>query len=197
MPHLLPDVVPQGTLGQRPQPVLDAGGGLSLRPWQATDAPGVAAAFDDPEIRHWHHRSMTPQEAATWIAETAAQWEAETDAEWAVVEADVLLGRVALRQMALAIGQAEVSYWTLPHARGRAVATRAASTVAAWALDEIGFWRLEVRHSTQNHPSCRVATRAGFRWEADLERQHIHDDGWHDVHIHTRFRSDAASGTYT
>lgn len=193
MPRLLPDVVPKGSLGNRQQPVLDAGDGLSLRPWQATDAPAVAAAFDNPEIRHWHHRSMTAREAAEWIAGTAAQWKAETDAEWAVVDGDGLLGRVALRQMALSIGQAELSYWTLPRARGRGVATRATSTVASWALEEIGFWRIEIRHSTRNERSCRVATRAGFCLEAELERQHIHDDGWHDVHIHTRFQRDASS----
>lgn len=194
MPRLVPDVVPEGTLGHRQQPVLYAGGGVSLRPWQATDAPGVAAAFEDPEIRHWHHRSMTPYEASEWVAGTAAQWVSETDAEWAVVDGDDLLGRVALRHMALPIGQAELSYWTLPQARGRGVATSATSTVAGWALEKIGFWRLEIRHSTQNARSCRVAARAGFHWEAALERQHIHDDGWHDVHIHTRFRQDDESG---
>jgi [ribosomal protein S5]-alanine N-acetyltransferase len=194
VPRLIPDVVPEGALRHRQQPVLDAGDGLTLRPWKATDAAEVAAAFDDPEIRHWHHRSMTPQEAADWVTRTAAQWSDESDAEWAVSSGDGLLGRVALRDISLSIGQAELSFWTLPHARGRGVATSAASALAKWALGEIGFWRIEVRHSTRNHASCRVATRAGFRWEAELERQHIHDDGWHDVHIHTRFRSSAESG---
>lgn len=194
MPRLIPDVVPRGTLSRGPQPALEAGDGLGLRPWQATDAPAVAAAFDDPEIRRWHHRSMTPAEASDWIAEAAERWAAESDAEWAVVAGDTVLGRVGLRHIALPIGQAELSYWTLPDVRGRGVATRAASTVAVWALGQVGFWRLEVRHSTQNHPSCRVATRSGFRLEAALERQHIHDDGWHDVHIHTRFREPDAAG---
>lgn len=193
MPRLIPDVVPRGMLAQRRQPVLQEGTGLAMRPWHATDAPDLASAFDDPAIRHWHHRSMTPEEAAEWIAGTASQWASETDAEWAVVDGDTLLGRVALRNLDLPIGQAQLSYWTLPHARGHGVATRASATVAAWALEDVGLWRIEVRHSTQNQPSCRVATRAGFTGEAELERQHIHADGWHDVHIHTRFRRGAGN----
>lgn len=96
-------------------------------------------------------------------------------------------GRAGLR-CALETGQGELSYWTLPDARGAGVASRAVDAVATWALSQIGFWRLEVRHSTANWASCRVAEAAGFRHEADLRRAMLHADGWHDIHIHTRFR---------
>jgi RimJ/RimL family protein N-acetyltransferase len=193
VPRLLSPILPAGTFSRRPQPVLDVGDGLALRPWEAGDAPSLAAAYEDPAIQRWHHRSMDEGEAREWIAGAAARWAAETDAEWAVTNGDDPIGRVALRGVSLEVGQAEVAYWTAPHARGAGVARRAAARLATWALDEVGFWRLLVEHSTRNPASCRAALAAGFGHEADLTLAHLHDDGWHDVHLHTRFHPAAGS----
>jgi RimJ/RimL family protein N-acetyltransferase len=190
VPRLIDPVLPAGTLRAGRQPTLPVGDGLVLRPWQPDDVPAVAAAYDDPAIRHWHHRSMTLDEAGEWVTATAHRWSQETDVEWAVCAEGAVAGRAALRGIDLTIGQAQVSYWTLPHARGRGIASAAVARVAAWALDEVGFWRLEIRHSTGNPGSCRVAARAGFRHEASLARQHLHADGWHDVHVHRRLRDE-------
>jgi [ribosomal protein S5]-alanine N-acetyltransferase len=195
VPRLIPPVLPSGTFRDRAQPSLTTERGLLLRPWRPEDVPALVEAYDDPAIRFWHHRTMTPDEAAGWIEASAARWADETDAEWAVVDgaAAAPVGRVALRGVDLAIGQGQVSYWTCPHARGRGVAADAVQRVATWALETVGFWRLEVRHSVQNPGSCRVAARAGFAEEARLERQHLHEDGWHDVHVHRRLRAAGAA----
>ena len=131
---------------------------------------------------------MAADGAAAWITTTAERWTDETDAEWAVVADADLVGRVALRGVDLAVGQGEVSYWTSPEARGRGVASDAVQRVASWALDTVGFWRLEIRYPVENPASCRVALLAGFAEEARLARQHLHEDGWHDVHVHRRLR---------
>jgi [ribosomal protein S5]-alanine N-acetyltransferase len=188
VPRLLAAVLPVGTLAEAQQPILDIASDLRLRPWSAKDAPSLAAVYADAQIQRWHHRAMDRREAARWIADTARRWNDESDAEWAVVDPeDVVVGRVALRHIALEIGQAEVSYWTAPAARGRGIAGLATGRLATWALEEVGFWRLVIRHSTENDASCRVAVAAGFAHEADLALAHLHDDGWHDVHVHTRF----------
>lgn len=187
MPRLVPPVLPAGTLKDRPQPVVEAKRGVSLRAWDASDAGLLATAYDDRDIRRWHHRSMTEDEAREYIREAADRWASDRGGEWAVVWDGEVAGRVGLR-CSLEAGQGEVSYWTLPAARGRGVASSALGAVAGWALGEIGFWRLEVRHSTANTASCRVAESAGFTHEADLRRSMLHVDGWHDLHVHTRFR---------
>jgi [ribosomal protein S5]-alanine N-acetyltransferase len=190
--RLLPPVLPEGALAEGSQPVLDITSHLRLRPWSAKDASMLAAVYADPTIQRWHHRVMDRSEAARWIAETAQRWADETDAEWAVVDAeDLVVGRVALRGITLDIGQAEVSYWTAPASRGSGAASRAVGRLATWAFEEVGFWRLVIRHSTENPASCRVAVAAGFAHEADLALAQLHDDGWHDVHVHTRFHPTA------
>ena len=193
MPRLIPPVLPAGTFRDHPQPTLNTDEGFVLRPWRAGDEPALVSAYDDPAIRHWHHRTMDTDEATEWIAATSKRWNEETDAEWAVTRDSEVLGRVVLRGVDLSVGQAEVSYWTSPSARGQGAASAAVGALTNWALQTVGFWRLEIRHSVNNPASCQVALHAGFAKEALLRQQHIHADGWHDIHIHTRLRAPHAS----
>ncbi|MFF8969307.1 GNAT family N-acetyltransferase [Streptomyces sp. NPDC014995] len=193
MPFLTRPVLPAGTLAQAPQPVLPTGDGLVLRPWRADDAPAVHAAFQDPLIHQWYIRAAdSEKEVSGWIEEWRAAWAGERGAQWAVADADtdVLLGRVALREIVLGDGVAEVAYWTTAAARGRGVAARATTALAHWALDEIGFHRLELMHALANEASCRVATKTGFTLEGTKRSALLHRDGWHDMHLHARVQGD-------
>jgi [ribosomal protein S5]-alanine N-acetyltransferase len=188
MANLLPDVVPRGTMAARPQPVLEAGASLRLRPWAASDVPAVVAAYADPDIQRWHLESMDETEAAHWITRWTARWQNETDAGWAITDAarGTVLGRIGLRRIHLDEGRAEVAYWVLAPARGRAVASRAVEAIVSWAFDEIGLHRLDLMHSVHNQASCRVATKTGFAVEGVLRDFLRHHDGWHDMHLHGR-----------
>ncbi|GKQ34806.1 GNAT family N-acetyltransferase [Streptomyces sp. A012304] len=193
MPFLTSPVLPAGALSRTPQPVLRTGDGLILRPWRAEDAPAVHAAFQDPLMHQWHVRAAeSVAEVTGWIEEWRAAWAKEDNAQWAVTDAetDVLLGRVALRCVVLADGVAEVAYWTTAEARGRGVAARATTALSRWALDEIGFHRLELMHATANAASCRVAVKSGFALEGTKRSALLHPDGWHDMHLHARVRGD-------
>ncbi|MET7324129.1 GNAT family N-acetyltransferase [Streptomyces sp. NPDC005549] len=193
MPYLTRPVLAPGTLSRTPQPTLPTGDGLVLRPWRTEDAPAVHAAFQDPVLRHWHVRAAdSEEEVRGWITEWQRAWKGERNVQWAVADAadDRLLGRVALREMVLGDGVAEVAYWTTAGARGRGVAARATRTLARWALDEIGFQRLELSHAVANEASCRVAEKTGFALEGTKRSALLHADGWHDMHLHARVRGD-------
>ncbi|WP_328882775.1 GNAT family N-acetyltransferase [Streptomyces sp. NBC_00299] len=193
MPFLTSPVLPAGTLARIPQPTLRTGDGLLLRPWRADDAPAVHAAFQDPVMHQWHARAAdSVAEVCGWIAEWRTAWTEERHPQWAVVDAesDRLLGRVALREVHLDDGTAEVAYWTTAEARGRGVAARATTTLARWALDDIGFHRLELLHAVRNEASCRVAGKAGFLLEGTKRSSALHRDGWHDMHLHARVQGD-------
>lgn len=189
MPDLVPAVVPEGTLRGRPQPLLDAGG-LHLRPWEPADVDALVTAYADPAIQQWHARSMTPDEAADWIARWACNWQDETAASWAVTSDGVVVGRAGLRGIRLGEGWAEVAYWTTAPARGRGVAGRALDALTRWAFDDVGLHRLELNHATSNLASCAVATRAGYAVEGTRRSQLRHADGWHDMHLHARLADD-------
>ena len=77
-----------------------------------------------------------------------------------------LLGSIGVRHLAgLEAGTSEVGYWVKREARGRGVATRALRLVSAWALEQPGIERLQLRADVENGPSQRVAENAGFRRE--------------------------------
>jgi RimJ/RimL family protein N-acetyltransferase len=194
MPSLTPPAIPAGRLAASVQPVLPVDdAGLALRPWSAADAPAVIAAYADPDIRHWHARSVDSEvEARALIERWRSGWAAESGAAFAVVRAlddsagDVVLGRVALRSIDTEQGRGECAYWIRREARGNGVAGRALSALTTWAFNEVGFHRLFLLHSTANEASCRVATKAGFAPEGVERSSMLHADGWHDMHVHAR-----------
>jgi RimJ/RimL family protein N-acetyltransferase len=195
MPLLVEPALPEGVLRHTAQPRL-AIDDLLLRPWRQSDAAAVRTAYACPDIQRWHVRRFdTDVEAAEWIGQWADRWDAETAASWAVVDdEDQPLGQVGLRNVSLAEACADVSYWVVPDARGRGVATRSVAALSSWAFEVIGFNRLSIHHSARNVGSCRVAERGGYRLEG-VQRQAIkHADGWHDWHLHGRLRTDGQVG---
>lgn len=168
------------------QPVLSVDG-LTLRPWTCADVPAIVAAYTDPAIRRWHTREMTSAEAGQWVVTAGRSWADETAVSWAVTTTSgELAGRMSLRTVDLEDGLAEIGYWTVPAARGRGVASRALVAVSDWAINDLGLHRLELEHSTKNLPSCRVAEKAGYPLESTKRSQAMHEDGWHDMHLHVR-----------
>lgn len=185
-----PPVIASGSLSCSPQPVLPADQGLALRPWLSADAPIFLAAYQDVEIRRWHtHRPTTEAHVHEWFDTYRRDWEQEKGAHWAIVgTTGEVIGRIATRGWNFDDGIAGVAYWVLPAARGAGVASRAVNALSAWALEEVGFYRLYLDHSTRNHASCRVATKAGFLLEGTKRSAAVHDDGRHDMHLHARIR---------
>lgn len=182
----LPVAVEAGVVSGQPQPVIDAGAGLQLRPFVESDADVLVQAYADPAIERWHRRTLTADEALEWVRGRAgARWQAETGAEWAVTDSGVVVGRVGLPMLHLAEGVAEVGYWVLPEGRGRGVAGRALTAMTEWCF-ALGLHRVELGHSVLNEASCRVAVKNGFELEGTRRSALLHPDGWHDMHLHAR-----------
>ncbi|WP_086826234.1 GNAT family N-acetyltransferase [Allokutzneria sp. NRRL B-24872] len=188
MPLLVAPVCEPGTLAKSPQPVITSAD-LELRPWRAEDAPALLVAFADPDVRQWHRLSLeSTAEAEAWAASWARRWAAEEASSWAITADGQVLGQVGLRGVDLAEGEAELSYWLLPAARGRGVATRAAEVLAEWAFDVVGLHRLELGHAVGNTASCAVARRLGFALEGTRRSAYLQPDGRHDAHMHAKIR---------
>ncbi|WP_246212421.1 GNAT family N-acetyltransferase [Streptomyces abyssomicinicus] len=101
---------------------------------------------------------------------------------------DTLLGRVSPQRFQRLTGQAEISCWTAPAARGRGICPAAVDAATAWTFGEIGLVRVELLHFTANPASCRVAGKAGYAVEGTRHRAMRHLDGWHDTRLHARVR---------
>ncbi|GGI96765.1 GNAT family N-acetyltransferase [Streptomyces brasiliensis] len=188
----IPDVVPAGRMAGTGQPVLALPGGLELRPWSPDDAGALLAAGQDPAIRRWNLFTVADRaEAVRRIERMHERRRAETGAVWAVARpGGEALGLIGCNDLDLAGGSAEIVYWVLPAARGVGIVVEATRALSRWALDDLGLHRLRLCHSTANPASCRVAEKAGYTLEGTMRGALLHEDGWHDQHLHALVKSD-------
>ncbi|MET8542873.1 GNAT family protein [Kitasatospora sp. NPDC004799] len=179
--------------------VLDLGDAL-LRPWgRDLDVPGglvpaLLAAAADPAVARWSPLSSSgPVVAETYLDRCAERWADGTAASFAVLDAadGGLCGNVYLGWTNRDDGVAMIGYWLVAAARGRGLATRAATAVTRWAVEHAGVRRVELFHAVANENSCRVAERAGFPYEGTLRGSYTYGGGvYTDEHLHARLASD-------
>lgn len=151
---------------------------MRLRPWQADDAPGVAAACRDPEIARWLPFVPSPytdEDARTYVS--GCMESGDDRFPFAIVDpgSDKLLGSIDMRVNAMRTGH--IGYWVAPDARGRGIASTALRTLSRWAIDDLALGRLELITDPANVGSQRVAEKAGFVREAVLRSHLLHRDG--------------------
>ncbi|MCX4869436.1 MULTISPECIES: GNAT family N-acetyltransferase [unclassified Streptomyces] len=79
-----------------------------------------------------------------------------------------LMGQVGLKKTDWRALVSEVGYWVSPWARGDGIAAEATRALALWLLADQQFQRLELRASTENTASQKVALKAGFHAEGTL-----------------------------
>lgn len=142
---------------------------IVLRPPEPGDAEAIATAVQDPDIPRFTlvPSPYTVDDAIEFVERATAQWSAAESAPFVIVDAatGTLLGAIGLHDVAARAGPPHVGYWVAAPARGRGVATRALRLVAGWALETLGFCRVDVYVFVENERSKRVATRAGFTGE--------------------------------
>ncbi|KUL24603.1 GNAT family N-acetyltransferase [Streptomyces regalis] len=189
----VPPVVPAGRMARNPQPVLGLPGGLELRPWELGDADVLVTAGQDPAIRLWNRLAVESSEnARRRIERMRERWRAEQAAIWAIARpgGGEALGLIGWGDIDLENGSAEIVYWVLPEARGGGVVVEATRRVSRWALEDLGLHRLRLCHSHANPASCRVAEKAGYSFEGTMRSALLHEDGWHDEHLHSLVQGD-------
>lgn len=160
---------------------------VALRRLRRTDAPAVLAAFRSNVDMARQGDVSTAADAERYVdrlTEAGSPHEA-----WAVVQGDSLVGVVCV-----SVDELNRSgwfwYWMSDAVRGRGWASRAAATVADWALTVRGLERLELGHRVNNPASGAIAIRAGFIKEGTERAKFLVDGQRIDVDTYGRLRSD-------
>jgi ribosomal-protein-alanine N-acetyltransferase len=148
---------------------------LVLQPFQLEDAAEVQRLAGAWEIADTTANMPHPYEdgmAERWIAGHEEAYKAGEAVTFAVTLATTgdLVGAIGLT---LDQGyQGELGYWTgLPY-WSKGYCTEAASTVLAFAFNELKLQRIHARVFKRNPASCRVLDKLGFSHEGTL-RQHV------------------------
>lgn len=160
-----------------------------LRRLTEQDAADVLAAFaSNPDMARQGDVTSI-EDARTYVTNLVRSGSAHEP--WVVAVGDRLVGLVCV-----SVDEGHRSgwfwYWMNDAARGRGWMSRAAATVAAWALTDRGLDRLELGHRVNNPASAAVARAAGFVKEG-TERQKFLVDGQRiDVDSYGRLPADPA-----
>lgn len=137
-----------------------------LRPWRGEDAPALLELYaSTPDLERQLPELRGVADAIAYLA-----WATDPDRRvFAVTVHERVVGSVGVTHVDARHRTGWFSYWMSQDARGRGLTVRAAVTVADWALDQGGLFRLELGHRVNNPASGRVAEGAGFRVEG-IER---------------------------
>src|SRR5687768_6897774 len=160
---------------------------VALRLPTEADLDAIVAACQDPEIPRFTRvpSPYGPENAEVFLAKNRAAWadpDAAPELSFLIVDrvTDAVLGAIGLKQFRER-GACEVGYWLAAEARGHGYVTRAVGLIARWALDDLGYPRLELFTDPVNEASQAVAVRCGFTREGVLRSYFEHTRGRTDV----------------
>ncbi len=143
--------------------------GVLLREYRLGDAAGFHAAFADAEIARWNPGPASPGAAAEFMGRRKDL--GVTDHRvMACCRRLRLSGRLSVGvgvgvgvgvKIDADQGDAEVSYWVVPWARGRGARDSRRRDAAQFAFARVGLHRPYLFHAVENSGSCAVARAAG------------------------------------
>jgi len=169
---------------------------VSIRPLREVDATGlfesVRESIDDlSPWMPWCHSEYSISEARDWIGSKIAAFEALDEFHFAIVLGnDQLAGVCGLSGIQRGNRLANLGYWVRTSLARRGIATEATRLLADWAFQNTKLNRLEILVAVRNHPSLRVAAKAGAIWEGVLRGRLQHREEMYDAVLFSILRGD-------
>jgi RimJ/RimL family protein N-acetyltransferase len=163
-----------------------------LRPWRPADAAALqAAAATTPGL---HHQLGGADLQTLASCREFIHHELLADRpdlrNYAIAADGEAVGNIGLSNIERQHDTGWAYYWVAAQHQRRGLATQGLNTVAHWAFQDVGLFRLELGHRVNNPSSCTVATRAGFASEG-VERSKLrYGNERFDVELHARLLDD-------
>lgn len=161
-----------------------------LRRWSRSDAGFMVEASRDPAVERYNGPTPASMADAISVIERIEQsWRSfevqgdPTGAAFAIVDAasGEPFGMCGIDSWS-STDVAQFGYWLAAGARGRGLATRAATLMTSW-LFELGAARVFVTIQSENVASAAVARRAGFTYEGTLRAYGVWQGQRKDVDV--------------
>ncbi len=168
------------------------GRGVVLRTWVPEDLDELLEACQDPETQAWTTlpSPYLPEHAEQFLDSCALRW-VQGLASFAILDSaeSTLLGSIGFVGIP-EFGVVEIGYWVGRNVRNRGVATAATRVICDWALDDLGFNRVDWQAYVGNDASRRVAQRCGFSFEGVLRSRGFQRGVFRDVWIAGLLKTD-------
>ncbi len=157
-------------------PVLKQGS-ITLRPLEDSDIDSVYRACQDPLIPQFT-RVQSPyslEDAADFVRSSPFTFTERRAVQFAIdcgVGCDKeFAGAISIHSIKLADHAGELGYWMAPQQRGKNICTIASQLITDFALDSVGFNRIEALVDHDNSASQKVLEKSGFVREGLLRKK--------------------------
>ena len=174
-------------------------GVILLRLKAESDIPAIVAACQDPEIPRWTQvpDGYTEANAREWFALQDRRREDGSELHLIIADArdSRLVGSIGLAGIDWEDRRGSIGYWVAKETRRQGAATRSVTLLAAWAFEELGFGRVEVKTEPANVASHRVAERAGFTREGLLRSHALIKDRRRDMVVFSLLPGELKGGS--
>jgi RimJ/RimL family protein N-acetyltransferase len=120
----------------------------------------------------WAHLEQTVDDVEANVRQAHADFIARRDLRLHVYQLDgaAFVGSSGLHRIDWSVPRFEIGYWVRTSMAGRGFATEATRRIADFAFDDLHAERVEIWCDARNERSAAVAKRAGFTFEARLNR---------------------------
>jgi ribosomal-protein-serine acetyltransferase len=169
---------------------------VTIRPFQVDDVPGLYESILESvdELGPWMpwcHSDYSIAETEDWVRKQIATFEAGDQFQFAIISGtSQIVGACGLNGINLENQLANLGYWVRTSCMRRGIATKATRLLADWAFRNTALNRLEILVAVRNHPSLRVAAKAGAVWEGVLRGRLQLQGETHDAVLFSIVRGD-------
>ena len=135
-------------------------------------------------------RARSRAEAPAYMERCETERRNGTGHFFGIWRAGTLVGEILLFGIRPEAPQGEIGYWLCEDQQGQGIVTRAARALLAFAFDELGLERIELRCAVENQKSQAIAERLGFTREGTLRQAHRVGDRVSDQALYALLASD-------
>lgn len=153
-------------------------GRVLIRPYRAADIGVMYEAVCESiaEVAPWLpwcHAGYTIEETTAFVTAREEAWKSDEAYAFAVFDASAgtYLGGVGLNFINRIHQCANLGYWVRSTQTGHGIASAATRLAARFALEQLGFQRIEILAAVGNRASQRVAEKAGATREGTLRKR--------------------------
>jgi RimJ/RimL family protein N-acetyltransferase len=171
---------------------------LAIRSPSRKDAEGLRDAVEESleDLRPWlpwadHVPALA--EAEENCAKAAKDFKDGKDhrLHFFLKESNIFLGGSGLHRIDWSVPRFEIGYWIRSSCSGNGYVTEAVEEISRYAFEILAARRVEIKASTENENSWRVAERLGFALEGILRNDCRNTDGsLRDTRIYAKIAND-------
>ena len=158
-------------------------GDYLLRLLEPGDAADLHAYWSDPQVTEFTSTVVNSMDDVTAAIQYSSDaFKSRSGLRWAICPADGghMVGDCGYNQLDQRHNSGVIGYSLAKEHWGRGVATRAVNEMVRWGFTTLDLHRIEASVHPENHRSCRVLEKLGFRREGLLRDYRLGRNGYFD-----------------